>query len=70
MEDKLSITIIIETEETNNGEVFVALSPEINVPAEGKTIEEVREKFIEGVTLYLETFPEERRFLVKEEKNV
>ena len=68
MTKKIGINIVIETEEQDKKTIFIASSPDINVVAEGKTIDEVREKFIEGIKAHLETFPEERKLLIKEEK--
>jgi len=66
--DKIGINIIIEKERQDSNIIFVASSPDINVFAEGKDIDEVRNKFIEGVKNHLETFPEEKELLIKKEK--
>ncbi len=65
--DKIGINIVIEREKKNSGIIFIASSPDINVFAEGKNIDEAKEKFTEGVKQHLETFPEERTILMKEE---
>ena len=65
MEEKLSVNIIIERELVDGNTVFVASSPEINVVAEGETIEEAKEKVIGGVKSHLEVFPEEKRCLIE-----
>mgnify|MGYP001576210734 CR=1 FL=1 len=65
MEKEIGIDIVIEREEVEGETVFIASSPDINVFAEGKTIEESTENFIEGAKNHLETFPEERQFLIK-----
>lgn len=70
MESKIGITIIIEKEEHNDIITFIASSPEINVLAEGKTVEEVRAKFIEGVKFHLKSFPEDKKLLIKGEKEM
>jgi len=59
--EKIGINIVIEREKKGSEIIFVASSPDINVFTEGKDIEEVREKFIEGVKHHFETFPEERK---------
>ena len=59
---KIGVNIIIEREKKGSEIVFVASSPDVNVFAEGKNIDEVREKFIEGAKHHLEAFPEERKF--------
>jgi len=64
--DKIGINIVIEREKTDSGIVFIASSPDINVFAEGKNIDEVRKKFIGAVKHHLETFPKERVSLMKE----
>lgn len=50
--EEVGVNIIIERE----GDVFIASSPDINVFAEGETIDEVRKKFAEGVAHHLEVF--------------
>jgi len=64
--DKIGINIVIEREKKGPEIVFMASSPDINVFAEGKDIDEVKEKFIEGVKHHFETFPEEKTSLIKE----
>lgn len=66
--DRLGINIIIEEEKVGEKSFFIASSPDINVFAEGSTIEEVREKFVKAVKFHLEQFPEERQQLVVENK--
>ena len=68
MEDKIGVTIIIEKENVNGVSVFIASSPEVNVIAEGKSVEEAKAKFVRGVKAHLETFPEEKELLVKSEE--
>lgn len=65
--EKIGINIVIEREKKGSEIIFVASSPDINVFTEGKDIEEVREKFIEGVKHHFETFPEEKKLLIKKE---
>lgn len=68
MEKQIGINIIIEREKQGSETIFVASSLDVNVFAEGKSIGEVREKFIEGLKHHLETFPEERELLILKEK--
>ena len=65
--NKIGINIVIEREKRDSEIIFIASSPDINVFAEGKNIDEAKEKFTEGVKQHLETFPEERAILMKEE---
>jgi len=67
MEKQIGINIIIEKEKRDSEIVFIASSPYINVFVEGKNIAEVKDKFIEGVKNHLETFPEDRKLLMKQE---
>ncbi|MBI2449197.1 hypothetical protein HYV49_02785 [Candidatus Pacearchaeota archaeon] len=67
MENRIGINIIIEREKQGDKEIFVASSPDINVFAEGNTIDEAKERFRQGVAIHLKTFPEERESLIKEE---
>ena len=66
--EEIGINIVIEREEVDGKTVFIASSPDINVLAEGETIEEATIKFSEGAKHHLETFPEERNFLIKKEE--
>lgn len=66
--EKIGINIVIEREKKGSEIMFMASSPDINVFAEGRDIDEVKSKFIEGVKHHLETFPEERQLLIKGEK--
>jgi len=68
MEKQIGINIVIEREKKDSEIIFVASSPDINVFAEGKSIDEVRNKFIEGVKHHFETFPEEKELLITKEK--
>ena len=65
--EKIGINIVIEREKKGSEIIFVASSPDINVFTEGKNIDEVKKKFIEGVKHHFETFPEERKLLIKKE---
>lgn len=64
--NKIGINIVIEREKTDSEIIFVASSPDINVFAEGKSIDEVKEKFIEGVKNHFEAFPEDKISMTKE----
>ena len=66
MEKQIGINIIIEKEKRDSEIVFIASSPDINVFVEGKNIAEVKDKFVEGVKNHLETFPEDRKLLMKQ----
>lgn len=68
MENEIGIDIIIERESVDEKTVFIAFSPDINVFAEGDTIEEATENFVEGAKSHLETFPQEKVLLVKKVK--
>jgi len=65
MPEKLSITIITEREKVGKQDVFVVSSPDINVLAEGKTIDEAQKKFLNGVKFHLKNFPGDRTCLIK-----
>ena len=66
--NKIGINIVIEREKKGSETIFIASSPDINVFAEGKNIDEVKEKFIEGVKNHFETFPEDRKSLISGEE--
>lgn len=68
MKDKIGVNLVIEREKVNGSDIFIASSPDINVFAEGKTIEEAKKKFIRGVRTHLENFPKEKELLVRQEQ--
>ena len=61
--EKIGLNIVIEREKSS----FIATSPDINVFAEGKTIDEAIKNFKEGAEFHLESFPEERKSLIQNE---
>ena len=69
MGKEFAINIIIEREFIDKKEVFIASSPDINVFAEGESIDDAKKKFLEGVNSHLEVFPEEKECLVTEIKD-
>ncbi len=69
MEEKVAVNIIIEREMVEGKEVFVASSSDVNVLAEGETIDEARKKFLEGLKIHLKVFPQERKNLIIEDKD-
>lgn len=62
--ENIEINLLIEKE----GNTFIASSPEINVFAEGKTIDEAKDKFISGVSFYFESFPEDKQRFIEKDK--
>jgi len=58
--------ILIEKEIVGKNTIFIASSKDINVFAEGKTIEEAIKRFVSGLLYHLKTFPEEREKLLSE----
>ena len=68
MEEKTGINVIIEKETKDSKTIFIASSSDVNVFAEGKDIDEARNKFIEGVTHHFQTFTEEKKLLMKKER--
>ncbi len=65
--NQVCINIVIEREKIGSEIIFIVSSPDINVFAEGKSIDEAKENFIEGVRNHFDTFPEEKEILMKEE---
>ena len=62
--EKIGLNIVIEREKTK----FIATSLDINVFAEGRTIDEAVSKFREGARFHLESFPEERNSLIESDE--
>ena len=61
---KVGLNIVIEREKS----IFIATSPDINVFAEGRSIDEAVDKFREGAKFHLESFPEEKLSLLETEE--
>jgi len=51
MENKIGINIVIEREKVDDKTVFVASSPDINVFAEGDSVDEAEKKFFSRIIL-------------------
>lgn len=68
MTEKFGVDFMIEREKVGKKDVFIASGLNINVLAEGNTIDEAKEKFISGLNAHLEAFPEERRCLISSEE--
>jgi len=51
MSEARRVTVIIEREDDG----FVALSPELDIASQGRTIEEARANLVEALTLFFET---------------
>ncbi len=66
--NKIGINIVIEREKKDSDITFIASSPDVNVFAEGKNIDEVKEKFVKGVKNHFETFPEDKKLLISEKE--
>lgn len=64
----MAVNIIIEREKVNNKEMFIVSSPNVNVFAEGISIEEAKKKFLDGLKTHLEEFPEEKSCLIIQEE--
>ena len=65
---EFALNIMIEREKVNNKDIFIASSPDINVLAEGKSIDEAKKKFLDGVKTHLENFPEDKECLMIQKK--
>ncbi len=68
MEKRFGINIVIEREKKGDRITFMASSPDINVFAEGKDIDEARKRFVEGVKSHLKAFPEDKESLLIDEE--
>ncbi|MGD9275632.1 MAG: hypothetical protein PVJ67_00505 [Candidatus Pacearchaeota archaeon] len=68
MEDKLGVNVVIEREDVGGKDVFIVSSPDVNVLAEGKSVEEAKVKFLEGLKIHLMQFPEEKNSLIAEKE--
>lgn len=64
MEEKVAVNIVIEREKVEGRDIFIVSSPDINVLTEGKTIDEAKRKFLEGLKIHLKEFPEEKESLI------
>ena len=70
MKNSGMIDIVIEKEKVKGENVFIAWSHDVNVFAEGKTIEKAIKKFLDGAKFHFENFSEDRTFLVKKIRKI
>jgi len=68
MKGNLAVSIIIEREKVGKKDMFIASSSDVNVFAEGRTIDEAKKNFLEGLRSHLKAFPEEKDCLIVETK--
>jgi len=66
--ENISINIIVREEDMDGKKVFVVNNEELGVADFGNTLEEATENFRKSMELYLETYPEKKEMLMKEQK--
>lgn len=66
--EKICINILVREEEMEDKKVFIINNEELGVADFGDTLDEAMENFRESVRLYLETYPEKKQMLIREEK--
>lgn len=62
------MNIIVREEEMEDKKVFIINNEELGVADFGNTLDEAIENFRKSVNLYLDTYPEKKQMLIKEEK--
>ena len=69
MEENLSISVILREEVQPDGKkVFIINNDELGVADFGDSFDEAIENFKKSVKMYLDTYPEKKCILIKEEK--
>lgn len=66
----LSLNIVVREEKMKNKKVFIVNNEDLGIADFGDTLDMAIENFRKSVKLYLETYPEKRRILLKEESPV
>ena len=62
------MNILVREEEMEGKKVFIVNNEELGVADFGDTLDEAIENFRKSVNLYLDTYPEKKQILIKEEK--
>jgi hypothetical protein len=68
MDKRISVNVIIEREKIGEKDVFIASSPDTNILAGGDSIDEAKKKFLDGLKIHLDTFPEEKNCLIAKQE--
>ncbi len=68
--NNIGLNIVVREEKTEEGKVFIVNNEELGVADFGNTLDEAIENFKKSVKLYLDTYPERRKILVKEEQPI
>lgn len=66
----LSINIVVREEQMEDKVVFIVSNEELGVSDFGDTLEEAIENFKKSANLYLDSYPEKRKRLIKQEEPV
>jgi len=67
MEEKLGVNITIREEKMEDKTVFIVNNEDTGIADFGDTLEEATENFKKALELYLDTYPEKKELLTKEE---
>lgn len=68
--NNISLNIVVREEKKEDGKVFIVNNEELGVADFGDTLDEALENFKKSVKLYLDTYPEKRKILIKEEQPI
>ena len=68
--NNISLNIVVREEKTEEGKVFIINNEELGIADFGDTLDNAIENFKKSVKLYLDTYPEKRKMLIKEEQPI
>jgi len=66
--ENLSVNISVREEKMEKKKVFIVNNEETGVADFGDTLDEAINNFRKSLKLYLETYPEKKKFFIEEEK--
>ena len=66
--ENIPINIIVREEDLDGKKVFIVNNEDLGVSDFGDTLKEATENFKKSMKLYLETYPEKKKMLIKEQK--
>ena len=66
--EKICMNILVREEEMDGKKVFIVNNEELGVADFGDTLDEAIENFRKSMNLYLDTYPEKKMILIKEEE--
>jgi len=66
----LGLNIIVREEISDKNKIFIVSNEELGIADAGDNLEEAIKNFKKSVNLYLETYPEKKRLLIKDKQPI